>query len=95
MSSTAALALPRRDEEVRELRERIHRLQQTKLDDRGLPTHPALARLLPGGALQEGATYSIDRSLFRFAATDATDRHLVRIGQIFTVDRNGSPRLTF
>jgi hypothetical protein len=63
MSSTAALALPRRDEEVRELRERIHRLQQTKLDDRGLPTHPALARLLPGGALQEGATYSIDRSL--------------------------------
>jgi hypothetical protein len=61
--STAALALPRRDEEVRELQERIRRLQATKLDDRSLPTHPAIARLLPGGALQEGATYSVDRSL--------------------------------
>lgn len=48
---------------VPELRERIRQLQTTKLDTRSLPTHPAIARLLPGGALQEGATYSVDRSL--------------------------------
>ena len=48
---------------VAELRERIQQLQATKLDTRSLPTHPAIARLLPGGALQEGATYSVDRSL--------------------------------
>lgn len=61
--SNAALALPTRDEQVRELQERIRRLQAPRLDSPGLPTHPVLARLLPGGALQEGATYSVDRSL--------------------------------
>lgn len=48
---------------VGELQERIRQLQATKLDTRSLPTHPAIARLLPGGALREGATYSVDRSL--------------------------------
>ncbi len=48
---------------IPELQERIRQLQTPRLDTPGLPTHPALARLLPGGALQEGATYSIDRSL--------------------------------
>lgn len=61
--SNLALALPSRDEQVRELQERIRQLQSTRLDTRALPTHPAIARLLPGGALREGATYSIDRSL--------------------------------
>ncbi len=61
--SNAALALPTRDEQVRELQERIRKLQAPRLDSPGLPTHPALARLLPGGALQEGASYSVDRSL--------------------------------
>lgn len=62
--STAALALaePRRAS-VEELQERIRQLQATKLETRSLPTHSAIARLLPGGALQEGATYSVDRSL--------------------------------
>lgn len=48
---------------IPELQERIRQLQTPRLDTPGLPTHPTLARLLPGGALQEGATYSIDRSL--------------------------------
>jgi hypothetical protein len=56
MSNTALASVP-------ELRERIRQLQTTKLDTRSLPTHPAIARLLPGGALKEGATYSVDRSL--------------------------------
>ena len=56
MSNTALARVP-------ELRERIRQMQATKLDTRSLPTHPVIGRLLPGGALKEGATYSIDRSL--------------------------------
>lgn len=48
---------------VPELRERIRQLQAPTLDTRILPTHPVIGRLLPGGALKEGATYSVDRSL--------------------------------
>ncbi len=64
----AALALQPAAERVQELRvqelqERIRQLQSTKLDTRSLPTHPEIGRLLPGGALKEGATYSVDRSL--------------------------------
>jgi Glutamine amidotransferase domain len=36
--------------------------------------------------------YSIDRSLFRFAATGATDRHLVRLRTTVTLDPTGAPR---
>lgn len=50
-------------ETVRELQARIHGMQATKLDTRGIPTHSAVAGLLPGGALREGASYSIDRSM--------------------------------
>ncbi len=56
MSNTALASVP-------ELRERIRQLQTPTLDTRILPTHPVIARLLPGGALKEGATYSVDRSL--------------------------------
>lgn len=56
MSNTALASVP-------ELRERIRRLQTPTLDTRSIPTHPVIARLLPGGALKEGATYSVDRSL--------------------------------
>lgn len=56
MSNTALASVP-------ELRERIRRLQTPALDTRSIPTHPAIGRLLPGGALKEGATYSVDRSL--------------------------------
>lgn len=47
---------------VRELQSRIRQMQGTKLDTRSLPTHPAIASLLPGGGLQQGAAYSVDRS---------------------------------
>lgn len=63
MSNTALASPAPAGQSVRELQERIRQLQATKLDTRDLPTHPALARLLPGGALKEGATYSVDRSI--------------------------------
>ena len=33
--------------------------------------------------------YSLDRSLFRFVAPEATERRLVRVGAAVTLDRNG------
>ena len=47
---------------VEELQARIRSMQVTTLDTRTIPTHPAIARLLPGGGLKEGATYSVDNS---------------------------------
>ena len=44
---------------VRELQARIRRMQRNKLDTRALPTNPALAELLPGGALTAGSAYSV------------------------------------
>lgn len=35
--------------------------------------------------------YSLDRSLFRYAAPSATDRRLVRVGSVVTLDPRGSP----
>jgi len=46
-------------EKVLELQSRIRSMQATKLESRGLPTHPAIARLLPGGGLQQGSVYSV------------------------------------
>lgn len=66
--ATAALALadsPDREAlsaRTRELQQRIQRLQQTKPDTRNLPTHPVIAKLLPGGALRQGAVYSVQNS---------------------------------
>jgi hypothetical protein len=48
---------------VAELRSRIRSMQATKLDERTIPTHPAIAELLPGGALKQGAAYSVDSSV--------------------------------
>jgi hypothetical protein len=47
---------------VSELRARIRSMQATKLDTRLVPTHPAIAGLLPGGAIKQGATYSVAHS---------------------------------
>ncbi|MCU1535052.1 MAG: hypothetical protein JWR53_1533 [Glaciihabitans sp.] len=47
---------------VRELQDRIRSMQATKLDSRLIPTHPAIADLLPGGGLKQGATYSVEHS---------------------------------
>ncbi|MEP6482097.1 MAG: hypothetical protein ABJA94_08840 [Rhodoglobus sp.] len=41
---------------------RIKAMQATKLDSRLIPTHPAIAGLLPGGGLKQGAVYSVERS---------------------------------
>ena len=35
--------------------------------------------------------YSLDRSLFAYAAKGATERRLLRVGDLVTLDRNGSP----
>ncbi|MEQ1736766.1 MAG: hypothetical protein ABL886_10260 [Rhodoglobus sp.] len=68
-SSSAAVALHVPDElddlpgtqsdVVRELQARIRRMQRNKLDTRALPTNPALADLVPGGALAAGSAYSV------------------------------------
>jgi hypothetical protein len=47
---------------VQELQARIRGMQATKLDSRSIPTHPAIAELLPGGGLQQGASYSVTGS---------------------------------
>jgi hypothetical protein len=68
MTSSAAATL---DEEtpaepnatiIDDLQQRIRSMQATKLDSRLLPTHPALAELLPGGGLKQGAMYSVESS---------------------------------
>lgn len=47
---------------VAELQARIQGMQARKLDAKLIPTHPAIAGLLPGGGLQQGAAYSVERS---------------------------------
>ena len=44
---------------VRALQARIAQMQRTRLDTTSLATHSALTKLLPGGALQAGAAYSV------------------------------------
>jgi len=66
----------------------------------GSPTHYAgntdnpvfTFRLGPIGVASTGL-YSLDRSLFRYAAAGATERRLVRVGEAVTLDRNGSTTL--
>jgi hypothetical protein len=50
-------------------------------------------RLGPIGIVSTGL-YSKDRSLFRLAAPEARDRHLVPLRTTVTVDRDGTPRPT-
>jgi hypothetical protein len=49
-------------EQVAVLQQRISSMQATKLETRTLPTAPALAGVLPGGALRQGAAYSVEGS---------------------------------
>ena len=59
-SSAAAIAEPVVDRaQVHELQSRIRQMQATTLESRRLETHPALAPLLPGGALKAGAAYAV------------------------------------
>lgn len=60
-------ALERRDESthadvVRDLQARIRSMQRNRLDTRAIPTHPAIADLLPGNALQAGGVYQVQSS---------------------------------
>lgn len=50
-------------ERIRELKSRIAGMERTKLATRSLPTLPAFASLLPGGALQAGSAYSVAGSM--------------------------------
>ncbi|CAN5179610.1 hypothetical protein BH11ACT5_BH11ACT5_00940 [soil metagenome] len=59
---TASAVLEPAVDRVAELQARIKAMQATKLDSKLIPTHPAIAGLLPGGGLQQGAAYSVDRS---------------------------------
>jgi hypothetical protein len=64
--SSAVAAAPARDA-VRELQARIRGMQSTRLETKGIPTHPAIAALLPGGAVQQGAIYSVGQSALLMA----------------------------
>jgi hypothetical protein len=45
-----------------DLQERINQMQASRLGSQRLPTVPALARILPGGGLQAGGSYSVRNS---------------------------------
>ncbi|EAR24121.1 hypothetical protein A20C1_02614 [marine actinobacterium PHSC20C1] len=53
---------------VTELQSRIAQMQSRTLDSQLIPTHPAIGKLLPGGGLQQGTVYSIDRSMMLLMA---------------------------
>ena len=57
----------------------------------GNTENPVFAFRLGRIGLVSTGIYSLDRSLFALVAPGATDRHLVRAGRTFSVDRNGSP----
>ena len=61
-TSTVVSEPPASLDRVRQLQDRISRMQAKTLDSRLIPTHPSLAPLLPGGGLKQGSTYSIERS---------------------------------
>ena len=47
---------------IRDLQARIRGMQRNRLDTRAIPTHTALADLLPGGALAAGGQYQVTGS---------------------------------
>jgi hypothetical protein len=59
---SAPVGSPEPAGQIEALRARIRSMQATKLSSRLLPTHPAIADLLPGGGLQQGAAYSVEHS---------------------------------
>ncbi len=48
---------------IHQLQGRIRAMQETRLDSRLIPTHPAIAELLPGGGLRQGAVYALENSM--------------------------------
>lgn len=61
-SSAVAAEVQNAHSRVAQLQQRIQGMQATKLSTTALPTLSALAEILPGGALREGAAYSVDGS---------------------------------
>jgi hypothetical protein len=57
----------------------------------GNTENPVFTFRLGGIGLASTGIYSLDRSLFRFAALGASDRHLLQLGSTATLDRNGMP----
>jgi hypothetical protein len=67
----------------------------------GTPTHyagntdnPVFTFRLGRIGIASTGLYSLDRSLFRYAATGATERRLLRVGGSATLDRNGNALYT-
>jgi hypothetical protein len=60
--ASAQLEAMARPSKIEELQNRIRSMQATRLDSRLIPTHPALADLLPGAGLKQGAMYSLENS---------------------------------
>lgn len=54
---------------VAELQSRIRGMEAQRLEGRAVPTHPALAAVLPGGALREGAVYTVEGGVSLVMAT--------------------------
>ncbi|MDR5700084.1 hypothetical protein [Agromyces aerolatus] len=54
MSLASAETLATRFDRVGELQSRIRGMEARRLDSKAVPTHPALAAVLPGGSLREG-----------------------------------------
>jgi len=50
-------------ERITALRSRISDMEATRVDTGALPTSPALAPLLPGGAIRSGMSYSVQESV--------------------------------
>lgn len=61
-AASRAVPAASRADRVQELQSRIRSMQATTLESRGIPTHPAIAPLLPRGALQQGTAYSVEQS---------------------------------
>jgi glutamine phosphoribosylpyrophosphate amidotransferase len=68
------------------------------LTDDGTPVHyagntenPIFTFRLGRIGIASTGIYSLDRSVFRYAARGATERRLMRVGEIVTLDRNGTP----
>ena len=57
----------------------------------GNPENPVFAFRLGRIGVVSTAIYSIDRSVFRYAATGATNRSLVRLHTTVTLDGAGQP----
>ena len=53
------------------------------------PRTPSSRSASGGSGSPSTGIYSLDRSLFRFAAPEATERRLVRVGGAVALDRNG------